>query len=642
VIPVADGLAGRFDSPASLVAILAVGLLAMSAAAQTDTPAATAAPTETPTPAAVYVVNSTADGADFAVDGVCETASGNRVCTLRAAIGEADATAALDSIAFAIDSGTDSGCDAGTGVCTIALGSALPTISHPVVIDGTTQKGTVCPDGAAAWKVVVDVNGGPLGIKIDGGAPSLIQGLEIRNSRGEYPIEIASGDGNTIRCNYLHDSHVGIGVFSNSNVVGGSGAGDGNVLSGNSDNAVDVFGNDNLVRGNLIGTDPTGLSAEPNGIGVIVSSNYSDCEGNLLSGNVISGNSLYGVVLVDWSAINSFVNRGNRVEGNTIGRAKDGGPLGNGYGVGFLGPARDNTIGGTVRGAGNVIANSINAGITTFDPIAKGTFGNVGAGNALLGNSIYADGGLGIDLAGPLGPEGVTANDPGDADAGPNGLQNFPALTAARTDGVASTIVTGTLDSAASSDYRIEFFASPTGNTSGNGEGETFLGATSVSTDAAGHVGFTATDLAPTTVGYAIAATASKREGNGHFSTSEFSPYIAAETVSTATPTVTPTATPTSDSSTPTRGPAQPPCGGDCNGDGLVTIDELILGVNIALGLEPADGCPGFANPQGVVDIAQLVRGVNDALNGCSRTVGPGQSRRVVVPGEDLMDAPAG
>ncbi|MBX3026534.1 hypothetical protein KF840_16640 [bacterium] len=58
-------------------------------------------------------------------------------------------------------------------------------------------------------------------------------------------------------------------------------------------------------------------------------------------------------------------------------------------------------------------------------------------------------------------------------------------------------------------------------------------------------------------------------------------------------------------------------CVGDCNGDGQVAINELIIGVNIALGEQPVSACPAFANGQGEVTIAQLILGVNNALNGC-------------------------
>jgi hypothetical protein len=64
---------------------------------------------------------------------------------------------------------------------------------------------------------------------------------------------------------------------------------------------------------------------------------------------------------------------------------------------------------------------------------------------------------------------------------------------------------------------------------------------------------------------------------------------------------------------------ASPPeaCTGDCNGSGMVAINELILGVNIALGVQPVNACFAFANSEGLVDIAQLIKGVNNALNGC-------------------------
>ena len=71
-----------------------------------------------------------------------------------------------------------------------------------------------------------------------------------------------------------------------------------------------------------------------------------------------------------------------------------------------------------------------------------------------------------------------------------------------------------------------------------------------------------------------------------------------------AVPTATPTAVSTS-------------CVGDCSGDGVVSISDLITGVNIALGTQPVSTCPAFADAQGKVDVAQLIKGVNNALNGC-------------------------
>lgn len=72
----------------------------------------------------------------------------------------------------------------------------------------------------------------------------------------------------------------------------------------------------------------------------------------------------------------------------------------------------------------------------------------------------------------------------------------------------------------------------------------------------------------------------------------------------TPTPTATPMLTPE-------------PCVGDCAGTGMVTINDLVLGVNIVLGDQPATACPAFEDPEGKVEIAQLVKGVRNALNGC-------------------------
>ena len=65
-------------------------------------------------------------------------------------------------------------------------------------------------------------------------------------------------------------------------------------------------------------------------------------------------------------------------------------------------------------------------------------------------------------------------------------------------------------------------------------------------------------------------------------------------------------------------------CAGDCNGNGEVTIDELILGVDIALGTQSVDVCPAFdVNSDGQVTIDELVSAVNNALDGCPATATP-------------------
>jgi hypothetical protein len=61
-------------------------------------------------------------------------------------------------------------------------------------------------------------------------------------------------------------------------------------------------------------------------------------------------------------------------------------------------------------------------------------------------------------------------------------------------------------------------------------------------------------------------------------------------------------------------------CVGDCRDTGQVSVADLILGINIAFGLQPVSACPSFQNAQGQVDIAQLITGVNNSLDGCPST----------------------
>ncbi len=64
-------------------------------------------------------------------------------------------------------------------------------------------------------------------------------------------------------------------------------------------------------------------------------------------------------------------------------------------------------------------------------------------------------------------------------------------------------------------------------------------------------------------------------------------------------------------------------CPGDCNADGAVTINELIVGVNITLETEPIASCPTFdVSGDSVVTVNEIILGVNAALTDCSWPVG--------------------
>jgi large repetitive protein len=136
----------------------------------------------------------------------------------------------------------------------------------------------------------------------------------------------------------------------------------------------------------------------------------------------------------------------------------------------------------------------------------------------ILGNSIFGNAKSGIDL----GADGVTPNDPMNPDTGPNNRQNFPVLKSAVNTSAAVTTITGTLQSAKTVAFRVEFFASPTADPSGFGQGKSFLGFTIVTTSANGEASFTFNTRAPVPVGQFISATATDAAGD----TSEFAKNV--------------------------------------------------------------------------------------------------------------------
>jgi hypothetical protein len=189
----------------------------------------------------------------------------------------------------------------------------------------------------------------------------------------------------------------------------------------------------------------------------------------------------------------------------------------------YLGQVQNVVIGGSAPGEGNEIAGQDRQGIL---------LSNGYNGVRLSGNSIHDNGDLGIDLVSAGFLQGVSLNDPLDADTGANGLQNFPVLqSATRTS---STLrVQGTLNSTASSNFTLEFFASPGCDASGFGEGQLFIGSALVSTNASGDASFDQILTASVTSGWSVTATATSTGG----STSEFSACVAAQDApSTGTP----------------------------------------------------------------------------------------------------------
>jgi len=288
------------------------------------------------------------------------------------------------------------------------------------------------------------------------------------------------------------------------NTIGGAVAGARNVISGNRFDGVSVGSLNNVasgtvIQGNYIGTDVTGTVAIGNGsTGIAIGSGARDTivgGTTVLTRNIVSGNRLSGIeVGGNPGSVNTLV------QGNFIGTKADGvSPLGNGR-DGVVSTTSSTTVGGTVPGAGNVIAFNGESGIFFFsgtsDIRGNTIFSNSRNGvviqfahSPIVGNSIFNNGGLGIELT---NGSGVTPNDPGDVDGGPfvpNNLQNFPVLFETLNSAVDTTIF-ASLNSLPQTDYLIQFFVNAAADPSGHGEGQTSLGETIVHTNSAGNVSF--------------------------------------------------------------------------------------------------------------------------------------------------------
>jgi hypothetical protein len=364
--------------------------------------------------------------------------------------------------------------------------------------------GADADDGATDENVAARnlISGNSEGISVGGGMP--VDGLTIK---GNFIGVDASGTSAL--------QNFGIGIEGNNSIpgvtnltIGGTAPGAGNVISGNG-LGIELSVLSATILGNLIGTDVTGMQALGNGsdgvhlgFGGTGSPDIQVTVGGTTAAarNVISANTSSGLY------ITGLESGRVTVQGNYIGVACDGlSALGN-QGAGVL-TNRPASLGGDLSGAGNVIAQNLGTGVSV-------TSGSNGIDTvAILGNSIYGNGGLGIDLGG----NGVNLNDPGDTDSGPNNVQNFPVITAATFTGSNVEIV-GTFNSIASTTFHLEFFGNQVADPAGFGEGQSFLGSTDVTTDGSGNATFDVTLSFPAGV-QSLSATATDPDGN----TSEFS-----------------------------------------------------------------------------------------------------------------------
>jgi hypothetical protein len=427
-----------------------------------------------------------------------------------------------------------------------------------------SSSGNVVGGAAAAAANVISGNTYP-GIRLWGCSNDVVVGNRIGTTAdGLQPVANATG--------------ILIMNASSNERIGGTDPGAGNLISGNTEQITVIDATGTVIQGTLIGTDATGMPAAWGGdFGIdlaapAVVGGTTSAARNVIGGQV--GGAFGAGILLSGGA------EGSTIQGNFIGVAADGTTAApNGTGILFRSQiqpaATDVVIGGVATGAGNRIASNQSAGIGLFSAVT------LPQRIRISGNSIVGNGGLGIDFEG----DGITPNDDGDGDDGPNGLQNFPILTGAVVTGD-SVHVTGSLHSTPMTAFTVEAFASATADPSGNGEGEMFLGTTMVSTDASGDAIIDAILAGTVPPGGVVTATATDATG----STSEFSPAVTVVVSATTTTVASASSTTTS----------LPGCASDL--DGLACL----------LAAVPPPDCSGQSVPASLRRAARKARTLTD------------------------------
>lgn len=394
-----------------------------------------------PALAATYTVTTTGDGA-----GLC---TGTSCTTLRAAIAAANATtAADDTIQFSVSG-------------TIAVASSLPLVTDTLAINGAG----ITLDGGGNNVAMIAFSG-------VGASNSALQNIAITNSLTNGLVTTASAANITINNNTLTGiaSLDAIRCLNSNNCIITN-----NTINGTFGYGVSVFtgtlpsaGVSGTVSGNIINAITTNKGIGLGSVsGITVSNNRlfssngcgielyqgnaaADNFSNVVSNNILSGGTGTGICL---EGNLGFQTRDNMIQGNAISN------------MGLFG-IRIRSTAATGGTSGNVVTGNT---ITSNSRDGVAIIGVNTQNNAVYANAISGNGGLGIDLI----DDGVTANDAGDGDTGPNGLQNFPVIS-----GVVGTTVNFVLDTTANANgYRIDFYNNPGGvDPTGFGEGQVHLG----------------------------------------------------------------------------------------------------------------------------------------------------------------------
>lgn len=491
-----------------------------------------------PTYAATYTVTNTNDSG---------------AGSLRQAILDANAVAGAHTIAFAIT---------GTGPFVITPATALPllgntniTTPQSITIDGCSQLGSVCTPSSTVLQVQIDGRNSGANIPVigiskvndaDGGMT--VRGLSITNgpaygiqlNRTAFQSQFQTPSKVTLEHNYVGLKPDGTAAPNANGITLASQAGQtggnnnrvaNNVISGNTGiglrttqtsiftTPVNVTGL--VIENNSIGLDPTGTIPRANGGGGL---QLFDTNGAIVRNNTIANNTTFGMEARRGNA--NLLIQNNTIKNNAT-QGINFGPATAGVNTAFVGPvalygntvtgsgsnaitttnASDITVGSTGAGQANTIANNTGKGV-----VVGATASDTSQRVPIRGNSIYGNGGLGIDLAN----DGVTANSAaGVVRTGPNILFNYSVL---RHVSRGPTTVAGTYSGAANQTVTLDFYATATADTSGHGQGTQWLGSGSVTTNGSGTASYSFTFGTTIPTGWAVSSTATGPNGN----TSEF------------------------------------------------------------------------------------------------------------------------
>ncbi len=312
--------------------------------------------------------------------------------SLRDAINQANASVGIqDTIAFNIP---------GSGVHTISPFTQLPTVTDPVTIDGYSQPGASPNSNGPGLGdnavLQIELDGSLAGSAASGlfvtAGNSTIQGLAV-NSFDYFGIVLSSLGNNVVAGNFVgtdatgmvakpnRDSGILLTGSSYGNTIGGLSPASRNVISGNGDVNLNIQpSNGNLIVGNFVGTDATGAAAlASNPIRAGIFTYY--CNNNTIGG--ASANARNIISGNNGWGVEIAGSLSNLIQGNFVGTDVTGTvKVANAYGI-----AAWSTTGGTFGIIDNLISGNTDVGLYFYGGTAEGNFiGTDYRGTRAIGN----------------------------------------------------------------------------------------------------------------------------------------------------------------------------------------------------------------------------------------------------------------